>query len=135
MERGDLSGEVAIVTGASSGIGRATAIALAKAGAVVVVNHPARARSSDRASAVVKEITAAGGRGAAIAADITQEEEVESMVAEAVRRFGALHIMVANAGIERRGPIQDMTLADWQASTCSGPRMRFSARPPTVNAR
>lgn len=111
----NLSGQVAIVTGASSGIGRATAKALAEAGAVVVVNHPPWESARDQAAGVVSEIEAAGGRAAAIAADVSKEDQVEAMIAETARRYGTLHIMVANAGIERSAAIQDMSLADWQA--------------------
>jgi glucose 1-dehydrogenase len=115
MNLRDLSGQVAIVTGASSGIGRATAIELARAGAIVVVNHPPRARSREKAEGVVGEITAAGGRAVAIEADVAKEDQVDRMVAETVRQFGTLHILVANAGIERPAAIRDMKLADWQA--------------------
>lgn len=110
-----LSEQVAIVTGASSGIGRETAKALAAAGAAVIVNHRPGAKSRDNAANVVREIEAAGGRAAAVAADVSKEDQVEAMVAETVRDFGTLHLMVANAGIERAAPIQDMSLTDWQA--------------------
>lgn len=113
--RPDLSGQVAIVTGASSGLGRAAAIALARAGASVIVNHPPKKSSEDKASAVVAEIEAAGGKAAPFAADVSKEDDVETMVEETRRRFGGLHIMIANAGIERPSPIHEMSLADWQA--------------------
>lgn len=115
MRLHDLSGQVAIVTGASSGIGRATAGALAASGASVVINYPPKGASRDKAAAVVSEIEAAGGTAVAISADVSKEDEVEAMVAETVRRFGGLHIMVANAGIERPSPIREMSLADWQS--------------------
>lgn len=115
MNANDLCEQVAVVTGASSGIGRATAKALAEAGAAVVVNHPPKESSRDKALAVVAEIEAEGGRAAAIAADVSQEDQVQAMFAQTVQRFGTLHILVANAGIERPAPIQDMTLAEWQA--------------------
>ena len=115
MDQQDLSGQVAIVTGASSGLGRAAAKALAQAGAVAVVNHPPKDSSREKAAAVVGEIEAAGGSAIAIAADIAKEDQVEAMIAQTVQRFGTLHILVANAGIERPAAIQDMTLADWQA--------------------
>ena len=111
----DLTGQVALVTGASSGIGRAAAKAIASAGATVVVNHLPADASLARAVAVVAEIAAAGGRAVAIAADVSKEAQVEAMVAQTVQRFGTLHILVANAGIERPAPVQEMTLEQWQA--------------------
>src|SRR5918996_1563426 len=109
----DAPDRVAIVTGASSGIGRATAKALAAAGIAVVVNHRPPSRSD--AEEVVREIVNAGGRAVAIAADIRDEDQVEAMFAETVGRFSRLDLLVNNAGIERPAPIQTMTLADWQA--------------------
>ncbi len=113
MNSMDLGQRVALVTGASSGIGRATAIELATAGATVVVNHLPAAR--DKAAAVADEINEAGGRAIPIAADITRENQVDAMFAEALDRLGRLDILVNNAGIERPAPIRDMSLADWQA--------------------
>lgn len=113
MSATDLSQRVAIVTGASSGIGRATAKSLAAAGAAVVVNHhPA---SQGEAEHVVADIGKAGGLAVAIAADVTQERDVDAMFDEAFRRFGRIDVLVNNAGIERPAPIWDMSLADWQA--------------------
>ena len=107
-----LAGQVAIVTGASSGIGRACAPALAAAGAAVVVNHlpPGKAE----ADAVVAEITAAGGRALAVAADVSDEAQVEGLFRAAVDAFGTVHILVNNAGIQRDAPFADMSLADWK---------------------
>jgi glucose 1-dehydrogenase len=110
-----LRNQVAIVTGASSGLGRATALTLAEQGAKVVVNYPPKSLSREKASAVISEIEAAGGSAVAMEGDVSEEDQVEAMVAETVRRFGTLHIMVANAGIERPAPVQHMTLANWQA--------------------
>lgn len=110
-----LQGQVAIVTGASSGLGRATALALAQVGAKVVVNHPPKSASRDKAAAAVAEIEGAGGVAVAIEADVSREDQVEAIVADTVRRFGTIHILVANAGIERPSPIQDMSVRDWQA--------------------
>ncbi len=115
MNHTDLSGQIAIVTGASSGLGRATAKMLAEAGATVVVNHPPNPSSKDKATSVVAEIEAAGGQAVSIAANVSREDQVGDMVAETVRRFGTIDVLVANAGIERGAAIQDMSLADWQA--------------------
>jgi len=91
------------VTGASSGIGAAIAKALAAAGAGIAVNY----RSGEEAAeAVVAAIRADGGEAFAIQADVSREEEVERMVAETVRRFGTLHVLVANAGVQKDGAAQ-----------------------------
>jgi glucose 1-dehydrogenase len=110
-----LQDHVAIVTGASSGLGRATALALAQEGATVVANHPPTSASRDKAAAVIAEVEAAGGSAIAIEADVANEDQVEAMIAKTVRRFGTIHILVANAGIERPAPIQHMSLEVWQA--------------------
>ncbi len=109
----NLSRQIALVTGASSGIGRACAIALAAAGAKVVVNHSGAA-SADAAGSVVAEIAAAGGEAIAVPADVSREDEVEAMFREALRRFGTLHILVNNAGIQRDAAFVEMTLAQWR---------------------
>jgi glucose 1-dehydrogenase len=110
-----LSRQIALVTGASSGIGRACAIALGQAGATVVVNYSGLGKTSaSDAEAVVAEITKAGSQAVAIRADVSQEEDVEAMFAETIRRFGTLHILVANAGIQRDAPLAEMTLAQWR---------------------
>jgi glucose 1-dehydrogenase len=111
----NLSRQIALVTGGSSGIGRACAIALAGAGATVVVNYSGLGRTTvDDADAVVAEIEKAGGQGVAMRADVSQETDVAAMFAEILKRFGTLHILVANAGIQRDAPLPDMTLAQWR---------------------
>jgi glucose 1-dehydrogenase len=100
------------VTGASSGIGRATALALAAAGAKVAVNHlPSEA---EEAAEVVARIDAAGSEAMAVAGDVSVEAEVEAMVAAAVGRFGTLHVLVNNAGIQRDAALVEMELDDWR---------------------
>lgn len=111
----ELSGQVALVTGASSGIGKGSAIALAGAGATVIVNYPPKGSSHEKAAAVVAEIEAAGGKAVAIAADVSKEDEVEAMFVETVERFGTLHILLSNAGIENPAPITEMTLDQWRS--------------------
>jgi glucose 1-dehydrogenase len=106
-----LEQQVAIVTGASSGIGQACAIALAAAGAKVVVNFAGNPAGAETA---VAEIKKAGSDGYICRADVSKEAEVEGMFAEAVKRFGTVHIVVANAGIQQDAKLEDMTLAQWQ---------------------
>jgi len=105
-----LTGQTALVTGASSGIGRAVAIALGEAGANVVVNHVV---DPDSVGAVVREIEARGAAAIAIKADVSQEDQVRAMFAEANKRFGTLHILVNNAGLQRDSAIDEMTLDQW----------------------
>ncbi|WSR02460.1 SDR family oxidoreductase [Streptomyces sp. NBC_01210] len=106
-----LKGQKALVTGANSGIGMATAIGLGRAGADVVVNYVA-----DRAAAeqVVKEIASFGVRAAAYEADVSQEDQVVGMMDRMVQEFGTIDILVANAGLQRDAPFTEMTLAQWQ---------------------
>src|SRR5690348_7852728 len=111
MLEGVLAGQKALVTGANSGIGKAVAIGLAKAGANVVVNYVV---DEPAAGLVVCEIERCGSRGLAIKADVSSEHEVEEMFAQAIRAFGTLDILVANAGLQRDSDINEMTLAQWQ---------------------
>ncbi|MEW2176013.1 SDR family oxidoreductase [Streptomyces sp. NPDC005406] len=108
---GLLRGQTALVTGANSGIGKATAIGLGRAGADVVVNYV-----SDREAAedVVREISSFGVRAVAHDADVSQETQVTAMVDRTVQDFGTLDILVANAGLQRDAKVTEMTLAEWQ---------------------
>lgn len=106
-----LEDRVAIVTGATSGIGRGCALGLAAAGAAVIVNH--LERSAEAAAQVVAAIEAEGGRASAVAADVSSEADVARLFEEACNTFGTVHILVANAGIQRDAPLVDMTLAQW----------------------
>ena len=107
-----LSEQVAIVTGASRGIGRATAIALAATGVKVVVNY---AQSSGAAEAVVTEIEKNGGNAIAFKADVSKTEEVDSLIEQTLKTFGRIDILVNNAGITRDTLLLRMKLEDWQA--------------------
>ena len=107
-----LAGQVAIVTGAASGIGRGCALALAKAGCRVVVNH--LPGDEDDARELVKELETEGSQAFSFAADVSQGDPVEAMFAEACRRFGTVHILVNNAGIQSGAPFQDMTFEQWR---------------------
>ncbi|MEV5160832.1 MULTISPECIES: SDR family oxidoreductase [unclassified Streptomyces] len=106
-----LKGQTALVTGANSGIGKGTAIALGRAGADVAVNYVS---GRDAAEHVVEEITSFGVRAVAYEADVSQETQVTAMVDRAVQDFGTLDILVANAGMQRDARFTDMTLAQWQ---------------------
>jgi 3-oxoacyl-[acyl-carrier protein] reductase len=105
-----LRDKVAIVTGASRGIGKATALALAAEGARVVVNFNTRA---DAAEQVVAEIAAAGGQATARQADVGDFAQAEALVKSTIQSEGDLHILVNNAGITRDGLILTMSEADW----------------------
>lgn len=114
MSTGMLKDQVALVTGANAGIGRACAIGLAQAGAAVVVNHRPRESSAQAAAEVVEEIERGGGRAVAIAADVSDEQQVIALFDQAVDAFGRLDTLVSNAGVEKPSPIQDMSLEDWK---------------------
>ena len=106
-----LAGQRAIVTGASSGIGRAIALAFGHAGARVVVNFPT---NRDAAEAVVAAIRDAGGDAVAVRADIGRPDECAALFDAARERFGGVDILAANAGIQRDAPFAYMTLAQWR---------------------
>jgi 3-oxoacyl-[acyl-carrier protein] reductase len=108
----NLQGKVAIVTGASRGIGRATAVALATEGASVVVNY---ASSSGAADEVVAQIEAMGGSAIAFKANVANSDEVDALVAAAMEKYGRIDVLVNNAGITRDTLLLRMKLEDWQA--------------------
>jgi 3-oxoacyl-[acyl-carrier protein] reductase len=110
----ELSGRVAIVTGAGRNIGRGIALALADGGAAVVVN----ARSNlQEAQAVAGEIERSGGKALAVTADVADAEAVGRMVAEAAEKFGRVDILVNNAAVRLEQAFEGMTLAQWRAVT------------------
>ncbi len=104
--------QVALVTGASRGIGRAIALALAAVGAKVVVNY---ASSSGAADEVVQAIAAMGGEAIAVQADVSQEDQVEALVKTTQEKLGRIDILVNNAGITRDTLLLRMKPADWNA--------------------
>lgn len=106
-----LSGKVAIVTGASRGIGRAIALALAAQGAKVV----ASARNAEALAGLVEEIKGLGGEATAVAGDVAVEADAAKLVEEAVATYGQLDILVNNAGITRDGLLLRMKSEDWDA--------------------
>lgn len=101
-----LDGKVAVVTGASKGIGAAIARKLAQEGAAIVVNY---ASSKAGADAVVKDITSAGGRAIAVQGDVSKAAEAQHLFDEAVRQFGRLDILVNNSGVYEFAPIEQVT--------------------------
>lgn len=107
-----LAGKVAIVTGSSRGIGKASAIALAKEGASVVVNY---ARSSEAADAVVAELSEIGGEAIALQADVSKADQVDAMIKATMDKFGRIDVLVNNAGITRDTLLLRMKPEDWQA--------------------
>ena len=107
-----LQGQIAIITGASSGIGAGVAKALSIAGATVVVNYPVPATKND-AEKVLKEITDAGGMGITYACDVSKEDEVIKMFGNVIDRFGTVDILVNNAGLQRDAKFTEMTLEQW----------------------
>ncbi len=107
-----LEGQIALVTGATSGIGRGIALSLAEAGAAVAVNY----RSDDNlgmAREVLSEIEGAGGTAIPVRGDVSSEDDVRSMFRETVAAFGTVDILVNNAGIQQDAPFEEMTLAQW----------------------
>ena len=105
-----LKNQKAIVTGGSSGIGEACALALGAAGAAVVVNYRSE---KDEAERIAKTIIDGGGEAIAIHADVSREEQVQAMFREAIERFGTVDILVDNAGLQRDAAFHDMTLEQW----------------------
>ena len=105
-----LKGQKALVTGGSSGIGKACAIALGAAGADVVVNY---ASNKDAGLETVREIKSAGGNAMAIGADVSKEDQVQTMFGRMLEEFGTIDILVNNAGMQRDAAIDDMTLKQW----------------------
>lgn len=107
-----LMGQVAIITGASSGIGAGVSKALAASGATVIVNHPVPATLGP-AETVLAEIRNAGGQGITCQCDVSKEDEVMKMFANVIAQFGTVDILVNNAGLQRDAPLTEMTLEQW----------------------
>ena len=107
---GRLTGKVAIVTGASKGIGAGIAKALAAEGAAVAVNYASSREGADR---VVAEITKAGGKAIAVQGDVSKAADVKRLVAETVKAFGGLDVLVNNAGIYAFDPLENVTEAEF----------------------
>src|SRR4051812_25534710 len=106
-----LSGHVALVTGASQGIGRACALRLAKEGATLAL----AARNQEKLDQVATEITASGGQATAFALDVSDEEQIKSTIKAIIAKLGKIDILVNNAGITRDQLVMRMKRADWDA--------------------
>jgi NADP-dependent 3-hydroxy acid dehydrogenase YdfG len=107
----EIDGKVVAITGASSGIGEATALLLAERGAAVVLG----ARRTERLDALAAGIRERGGRAVTCRTDVTQREDLELLVDRAVAEFGRLDVLVSNAGISKLGPMVDLDLDGWSA--------------------
>ncbi len=105
-----LLGQKALVTGASSGIGRAIAMALGDAGADVLINY---ASGADKAAALIEEMNVRGARAIAVRADVSDESQVTDMFKQMYREFGTIDILVNNAGLQQDAPFHELTLAQW----------------------
>jgi glucose 1-dehydrogenase len=107
-----LDGEVAIVTGGDSGLGRAVGLELAHSGAAVIISFHS---NRDKADEVVDTIERANGRCLAVQGDVSLEPDVERLFKTAVDELGGVDILIANAGIQKDAPIAEMSLEDWRA--------------------
>lgn len=105
-----LTGQVALITGASSGIGAGIAGAFAKAGARVVINY---SRSEDGAMQVLEDVRRHHGEGFIFRADVSREEDVKAMFKETIDRYGTVDILVNNAGLQKDSAFHEMTLDEW----------------------
>jgi NADP-dependent 3-hydroxy acid dehydrogenase YdfG len=107
----EIHGKVVAITGASSGIGEATALLLAKQGAAVVLG----ARRVDRLAATARAITDQGGRAVTVGVDVTRREDLERLVVRAVEEYGRLDVLVSNAGISKIRPVADLDVDGWSS--------------------
>jgi glucose 1-dehydrogenase len=105
-----LKGQVALVTGGSSGLGAGAAKGLAAAGAALVINYNSQPEPAEK---LAEEIRAAGGQAIAVGADVSKEDQVEKMFAQTIQAFGRLDILLANSGLQKDAAITEMTLDEW----------------------
>lgn len=107
-----LQGQVAIITGASSGIGAGVAKSLSASGAAVVINYPV-AQTKDAAEAVLSEVKTAGGLGNTYMCDVSKEDQVQKMFADTIQQYGTVDILINNAGLQKDSPFESMSLEQW----------------------
>ncbi|WP_413668111.1 SDR family oxidoreductase [Mucilaginibacter sp. Mucisp86] len=105
-----LKGQAALITGADSGIGKGVALAMAEAGAKLLINY---AHNKAAADDVVSQIKSSGGEAFAFQADVSHEDEVKAMFAEIFKQYGTVDILVNNAGLQKDSKFVDMTIDDW----------------------
>ena len=105
----NISGKVIVITGASSGLGEASARHLAAQGAMVVLG----ARRAERINALSKELTQAGGKALAVVTDVTKPDQVKNLVDAAVKEFGRVDVMLNNAGVMPQSPLERLKIAEW----------------------
>ncbi len=122
----DLSGKVALVTGASRGLGRAIALKLASLGARIAINYHA---NDEEAAAVVRIISDRGGEAFSVKADVANSEAVKTMVRQVVDKWGKIDILVNNAGITRDGLLPRMSNEAWDEVIDTNLRGGFSMYP------
>lgn len=106
----DLAGKVAVITGASKGIGRGIAVRFGQEKMKVFINYH---HDSDMADKVVEEVKEAGGEAIAVRADVSKEEEIKQLIETAIETFGSLDVLVNNAGIQTTCPSHELSLEDW----------------------
>jgi 3-oxoacyl-[acyl-carrier protein] reductase len=121
----NLDGKVALVTGAGRGIGKAVSVSLARAGCRVVL----AARTREQIEAVQKEILSQGGDALAVPADLTVDEDIQRLVEESQAKWGAVDILISNAGWGKRAPVVSASLTDWDQT------FRLNLRAPMVLAK
>ena len=105
----NIEGKVVVITGASSGLGEATARLLSRQGASVVLG----ARRADRLKSLADELTASGGRAIAVATDVTDRDQVKRLVDTAVQKFGRIDVLINNAGLMPQSPLERLKLDEW----------------------
>src|SRR4051812_43315915 len=105
----NIQGKIIVITGASSGLGEATARRLSAEGAIVVLG----ARRSDRLQSLTKEFEAKGAKSLAVTVDVTDRTQVQKLIDSAVETFGRIDVLINNAGVMPLSPLENLRVADW----------------------